>query len=266
MTLASASAQPTSETICAAAAAYLRQTGTPPQDGMLLATNRITSGSSWKREPDLILGKSEIKVSENIDKVYISYFLSRDTPTAGALSARIALLITDARDRTNYIDVFRPAIARGYNRCEPRGRVELERRVRVNEYIDYHDPAARGVSSTLEDFHFSYPVGADGTGSCKRTDDAKTSKSFLFENVSKTKNESLISRLFSITGTAYAINHDFSILRSELHYRQGAASLATCFGFLVPVGNAQKAQFVINLHGFDDEAVPKTWIITRDKN
>ena len=184
--------------------------------------------------------------------------MTRSFPTSGAVSARVSVL-GDRKSATNYVDLYRSEIARGTNRCEPRGRPALlERRVRVNEYIDYHDPNVGGLSSTLEDFHFGYPVDPNR---CVQTNDPSTVRAFQFNDVTRTQNDTFIARTFPIAGSAFAVTHDFSIFRSELHYRASVDTAGTCVGFVVPLAGYQQANFVINEIGFGALPSPKWWLI-----
>ncbi len=136
----------------------------------------------------------------------------------------------------------------------------MDRKARVNEYIDYHDPNVGTLSSTLEDFHFKYP---QETG-CARTNDRSNLASFQFEDVMRTEGDTFIARNFSFTGTAFAvpafkIKHEFSTLRSELNYRANGS--ATCVGLFVPFGRSKQAAVVINEQGFGTFPASKSWLI-----
>jgi len=262
---APAGAQPPSEMICTSATRYLAVNQLPIKNGMMLTTSDYRNSASWQAAAAPTLGtlvdtnSPQIKVSGEVGQIYLAYFMARYFPSTGAVSAKVSV-VDDAKNPTNYVDVYRPPIARGEDRCEPRGRAQIERRVRVNEYIDYHDPAAGGLSSTLEDFHFSYPV--DETH-CRRTNDQSTVAAFQFDGVTRTKNDSYIARIFPIVGTAYAVTHNFAILRSELHYRANVDSAGTCIGFVVPLSRYKQANFVVNEIGYGSMPVPEGWLISR---
>ena len=256
-------AQNPSEQICALSTAFLAKKQLPIQNGMLLAIDGSGSGDLWKSANPPSYGPTDpnnpqLTVSHDRGQVSLAYFMTQYYPSTGAILAKVSVQ-GDAKTASNYVDVYRPAIARGANRCEPRGRATVERRVRVNEYIDYHDPNAGGLSSTLEDFHFSYPTG---TNQCAQTNDSATIRTFQFDGVTRTQGDSFISRNFSIVGTAFAITHSFSILRAELHYRANVDAAGTCVGFVLPLSGYHSANFVINELGFGSSPVPKAWLIS----
>lgn len=259
----SAIGQPSSKRICAAALEYLSQSHSAIQDGMLLASSNNLS--NWVSGGQPVYGslsqaqQPQILLPNGTDSVNLAYFMTKFFPTSGAVSAKVSVLTT-SNYRTNYVDLHRSRIAAGSDRCERRGRASLRRRVRVNEYIDYHDPRGGGLSSDLEDFHFNYPVGA---AQCAGTNDPATINTFLFEGVKPTQGDTFISRNFPVFGTAYAVEHNFSMLRSELYYRANVDQAGTCVGFFVPLNGSQRARFVINEYGFGYGGVngPKGWLI-----
>jgi hypothetical protein len=239
--------------ICIAASAFLAQNQIPIQDGMVVMAGMNSPRANWSAAP---IG-TRFTLPNEFTAAYLAYFLNRPNAPAGAISARISLEVATAVEKTNYVDVYRRAIDRGSDRCEPRGRATVDRRVRVNEYIDYHDPNAGTLSSTLEDFHFKYPL--DETN-CARTNDSSNIKSFELEDVTRTQGDTLVARNLSFTGTAFAINHHFSTLRSELHYRANGSM--TCVGLFVPLGRSPQASVVINEQGFGNFPASKTWLIS----
>jgi hypothetical protein len=255
LTTGAVAARPLGDQICSAAAAYLAKSQMPIQDGMLLVSAR--GSATWS--PAAI--ESRFSLPAQSSEAYLAYFMSRSYSATGAVSAKISLEIVKAEnDKTNYVDVYRPAIDPGTNSCERRGRASIQRRVRVNEYMDYHDPSVGMLSSTLEDFHFKYP---QDDGRCARTNNPSHINAFQFEGVRRTQGDTFIARTFSIVGTAFAIDHNFSVLRSELHYRANVDSAGTCVGFVVPLGASPQASFVINEHGFGGFPSSKRWFIGR---
>lgn len=246
--------------ICNAASAFLAQNQMPIQDGVLLIANTRSSSANWLTAT---VG-SPFNLPRQFNEAYLAYFLNRPSAPAGAISARISLQVPSAGDKTNEVDIYRRAINRGANRCEPRGRALVDRKVRVNQYIDYHDPQVGTLSSALEDFHFRYP---QETG-CVRTSDRANIGSFQFEDVMRTEGDNIIARnlsfggtAFAIPGTTFSIKHQFSALRSELHYR--ADGSATCVGLFVPLGRSPQASVVINEQGFGTFPARKNWLISR---
>jgi hypothetical protein len=240
------------DSICIAATAYLAQSQIPPQDGMLVVATTNSPTAPWTAAT---LG-FPITLPSQATAAYLAYFLSRPYAPAGAIAARIALQVADSSEKTNYVNVYRRAINRGSNRCEPRGRATVDRLARVNEYIDYHDPNVGALSSTLEDFHFKYPQEETA---CARTNDQANIRSFQFEDVTRTEGDTFIARTFPITGTAFAITHRFATLRSELHYRVDGTT--TCVGLFVPLARSPQASVVINEQGFGTFPVRKSWLI-----
>ena len=253
VTSGQASARPLGEAVCNAAVAYLQRERSPIQDGMVLIAGR--GSANWSVSQI----ESRTTVPAQFSEAYVAYFLLRAFPETGAVSAKISIEIAQPSDKTNYVDVYRPAIERGTNSCEPRGRATIDRRVRVNQYIDFHDPNIGMLNSTLEDFHFKYPQDSR----CARTNDPSTIRVFQFEGVQKTQGDTFIARTFSITGTAFAVGHSFSTIRSELHYRPDVGTAGTCVGFSVPLGGSRQASIVINEHGFGGFPSNKRWLIGR---
>jgi hypothetical protein len=239
--------------ICAAASAFLAKSQMPVQDGMVLIASVNPPNVNWFADA---IG-SRFTLPTQFPAAYLAYFINRPNAPAGAIAARISLQVLSPADKTNYVNVYRRAIDRGSNRCEPRGRAAIDRTVRVNEYIDYHDPNVGTLSSTLEDFHFKYPQDAG----CARTNDPSNVRSFQFEDVTRTQGDTFVARMFPITGTAFAINHNFSMLRSELHYRADGG--VACIGLLVPLGRSPQASVVLSEQGFGSFPVSKTWLISR---
>src|SRR5947209_17947889 len=160
-----ATARSLGDTICSAAAAFLARERIPVQDGMILISGR---GSPIWSTPAV---ESTTTLPAQFSEAYLAYFISRSYRATGAVSAKISLQIAKPADKTNYVDVYRPAIERGSNSCEPRGRATIDRRVRVNQYMDYHDPNIGTLNSTLEDFHFRYPRDDNR---CARTNEPST--------------------------------------------------------------------------------------------
>jgi hypothetical protein len=231
--------------ICIAASAFLAQNRIPIQDGMLLISGTNSPNANWSAST---MGP-QLTLPTQFTAAYLAYFLNRPNAPAGAIAARISLQVLSEAEKTNYVDVYRRAIDRGSNRCEPRGRATVDRRVRVNEYIDYHDPNAGALSSTL-----------DNSG-CARTNDLSNIRSFQFEDVTRTQGDTFIARTFPITGTAFAITHHFSTLRSELHYRADGG--VTCIGLFVPLGRSPQASVVISEQGFGTFPASNSWLIGR---
>lgn len=254
------------EGVCAAAVAFLSARQTSLQDRSLLISSNLSARDWTWAPPSLLFGASEFSVRSDADWVYLAYFLVRDASDAGAISAKISVLTSTEEKPTNYIDLYRPEIKRGTNRCERRGRASIANRsVRVNQYIDYHDPNVGGVNSDLEDFHFSYPAGDKD---CLSTSAVPTLKAFKFDNVERTEGDTFIARNFSFIGTAYAVGHKFSFLRSELHYRTSADLNGTCIGFAIPLGGAPQASLAIHELGFGTYAgvpIRRSWLIHHDR-
>jgi len=249
-----ATARSLGDTICSAAASFLARERIPIQDGMVLIAGR--GSPTWS----ISAIESRTTLPPQFSEAYLAYFMSRSYPATGAVSAKISLAIANPADKTNYVDVYRPAIEPGTNSCERRGRATIDRRVRVNQYIDYHDPNIGTLNSTLEDFHFRYPRDDNR---CARTNDPSAVRAFQFEGVDRTQGDTFVARTFSITGTAFAIGNSFSTIRSELHYRPNVDTAGTCVGFSVPLGGSPQASVVINEHGFGGFPSGKRWLIAR---
>lgn len=240
--------------ICDAAKTFLAQRKMPASNGLMMYATERLAKASWIAAS----AGSPIVVPSQINEVYLAYFTNRPEAPAGAIAARVSLKIANANARTNYVDVYRRAIDRGTNSCEPRGRAEISRQVRLNAYIDFHDPVAGGVNSTLEDFHFKYPREAG----CARTNDRAVVSSFQFEDVMRTQGDNVVARYLPFTGTTFAqfkINHEFSALRSELHYRTSGSS--ACIGLFVPLNRSRQASVVINEQGFGTFPTHQNWLI-----
>jgi hypothetical protein len=255
-------AQPVSERICNAASLFAARNGIRPTDRMML-WNSTLNGSAWRPAPIPALGVSELRAPKDIDRVYLAYFVVRTGASSGAVSAKISLSGSSNAKPTNQIELYRSAIDGRENRCERRGRRVFENRyVRVNEYMDYHDLTRGGLNSTLEDFHFSYPV--DPT-LCLQTNAPQARETYQFDDVKRTSGDTFIARNFSITGTAYAVNHPFSKLRSELHYRSRADEPVACVGFDIPLNGSSQASVVTHDHGFGSFGYPvrRAWLIRR---
>lgn len=248
---------PSGEAICQSAVAFLLKIQQAPQNGtVLVAVGNWEDGWTPKHYD------SRIVVSPSVRQVYLAYLVNRPySPAGGAISIKISRAEVEGRnDRTNYVDLYRSAIERGNNSCEPRGRRQTDRQVRVNEYIDYHNGG--GISSKLEDFHFRYPKE---DGDCQRTDNTASIRGFQFENVDRTKDDTILARNFSFVGTAYAVGHKFSMLKSELHYRSKVASQAgTCVGMYVPIDRSPKINIVVTEQGFGGFNYGPTLTIDRD--
>lgn len=241
------------DSICAAASAFLAQRGMAASDGLMMFATVNAANAGWTPAP---VG-SPVVLPSQANQAFLAYFINRPGAPVGAIAARISLKIASLSEkRVNYVDVYRRAIDRGTNSCEPRGLAKIDRQVKVNAYIDFHDPSAGGVNSTLEDFHFKYPREAG----CAKTNDRAVVSSFQFEDVMRTEGDNVIARYFPVTGTALAqfkVNHEFSALRSELHYPGSPA----CIGLFVPLHRSPQASVVINEQGFGTFPTRKNWLI-----
>jgi hypothetical protein len=260
---APAAGESASNKICAAATSYLVAKKIPIGAETLLAS--ATIDGAW-----IPLPHSDTAVGAPPSAVYLAYFFyapyvynARSTEAVGAVSIKISVLRGENTPKTTSIALYRSAIARGTNRCEPYGRTEIdERRVRINEYIDHH--AKRGNSSNLESFHFRYPYA---TSECARTDRPdEVAATFQFPGVNRTSGDTLIARsLGEYFGQAYALNHEFSLLRSELHYYHRADTMTpACVGFLVPLSGSEKNASILihdlSSNFFSDRG---SWLIHR---
>lgn len=254
----SIAAQTSSGRICAAATAYLSRTGAALPGRAILAAASLAG--DWKTSIATPLAPGTLRANQNVDHLFVAYFRAAAPEQPGVVSIRIALKAGPNELPTNLVEIVRPAIPRGTNRCESRGRPELNDTVRVNQYIDYHDRG--GTSSSMENFHFRYPVNV---ADCARTDNPFTRQSFAFENVTPTRGDTLIGRLFPIIGTAYAVTHQYSRLRSELHYRSTVQPGAICVGFNVLLKGREPVSIVVNDHGFGAPmgVVGRAWVVQR---
>src|SRR5262249_18717609 len=100
------------------------------------------------------------------NNIYLAYFFNQaGFERSGAVSIKVSVMESSYNKATS-VELYRPAIGRNTNRCEPTGRRAVENtRVPIKEYVDYHWRV--GSSNDLEDFHFSNPYG---TNDCARTD------------------------------------------------------------------------------------------------
>jgi hypothetical protein len=265
LTLAApAAGQSASNKICAAATSYLAASRTPIGEEALFASGTLSPGGAWTP-----LLQGDTAVGTPASSVYLAYFFhapyvynARNTEAVGAVSIKISVLSGENTPKTGSVELYRSAIARGTNRCEPRGRTEIDdRRARINEYIDYH--AKKGSSSNLESFHFQYPYAAT---ECARTDRPdEVAATFQFPGVNRTTGDTLIARVLGeYVGQAYALNHEFSLLRSELHYYHRADSTPACVGFLVPLsGSERKASILIHDLSSNSFSSRGSWLIHR---
>src|SRR5262249_54897173 len=142
-------------------------------------------------------------------------------------------------NKATSVELYRPAIERGTNRCEPRGKPAVEnRRVEINQYIEYHDRT--GSNDDLEDFHFRYPYNSSG---CARTDRPReVAVTFQFPKVEPTTGGPGIAAFIS---SAYAAHHEFSTLRSELHYYNRSNGTISCVGFRLPLGGVSRRASIL---------------------
>jgi hypothetical protein len=239
--------------ICISASAFLAQNNMTAQDGTMMVATVNSPRAAWS----VASGGSPVVVPSQASQVFLAYFVNRPGASAGAVAARISLKTASASERTNDVQVYRRAIDRGTNRCEPRGRAMVDRSVKINEYMDYHDRAGGGVSSTLEDFHFKYPTDT----ACVKTNNQDSVSSFQFEDVMRTEGDTFVARNLSFVSSAFAvkINHEFSALRSELHYQRDGSP--ACIGLFVPLNRSPQASVVINEQGFGSFPARKSWLI-----
>jgi hypothetical protein len=239
-------AQPLSQLICLSAQSYFGQN--PPAAEVLLASNSISSGAQW-----VPASSDKSPIGQNDPAVYLAYFFSAPygafsgpgQEAAGAISIKVSVIKEQKAERTSSIELYRPAIPRGANRCEPSGRRAIEvRRLGINEYIDYH--ARRGNSSNVEDFHFQYPYAKT---ECARTDRPQAvSDTFQFDAVKPISNDTVAALLFGrFVGVVYALNtNDFSRLRTELHYyNRTNTTTPACVGFQIPLSNLEKTAAIV---------------------
>ncbi len=239
--IGAAVSKPLGDVICASATSYLASNQIPIRDGLLLFAEGDYPNGNWTQKGY----DPKIVVTPQSRQLFLAYYIARRSGSAGAVSAKISRKVERETDKTNYVDLYRPEIVAGSNSCERRGRSAMERRVRVNQYIDYHN--GDGTSSSLEDFHFRYP---QESGECARTDDPSSRADFQFDGVKRTQGDTFFARNFSFVGTAYAIDHEFAVLKSELHYRREATPTGTCVGLAIPIGRSSEASVVINERGF----------------
>ncbi len=242
----SAWSQTQSRSICSAALTYLATANRTPRDEGLFVSGSLSARSAWV---PLTQAGSGLAVASRT--AYLAYFFSApfvgpsSSQAAGAMSIKVSVLRRDEAPKARSIEAYRSEIPRGSNRCEPRGRREItNRRVPINEYIDFHE--RRGSSSDLEDFHFRYPYGTDQCANTNRP--AEVAATFQFPNVRHTTGDTVVARVFGqYFGQAYAVNHDFSQLRTELHYYRAAGSTPACVGFHVPFnGSGNRASILIH--------------------
>jgi hypothetical protein len=254
-------AQPISRAICEAVQADMAKRGGSngaSQDSLVISRS-LAPDSQWT--PLSQVGPNSI--GADVGTVYLAYvFNTHSFEPAGAVSVKMSVFKEATTDKTKSIELYRPAIAKGTNRCESRARRAVENlRVPINEYIDYH--SRRGNSSTIEDFHISYPSGAID---CSRTDRPdEVAGTFQFPDVNPTTGDTLVARVIgSYIGQAVALNHDFSSLRSELHYYNRVNTQPSCVGFQIPlVGISKRASIRIHdlsSNWFSDRG---TWLINR---
>jgi hypothetical protein len=261
-----ATAQPLSQQICANAQSFFGR-NVPSGTEILLASTYNSAAAKWAP-----LDFKSSPLDRTIQVIYLAYFFSAPytafsasgQEATGAVSIKIAVVKDEQAAKTSTVELYRPAIPPGSNRCERGGRRAIEdRHVGINEYIDYH--ARSGSSSDVEDFHFQYPYG--GT-QCARTDRPQTvSDSFQFEDVKPISNDTVAALLFGrFFGVAYALNaNDFSKLRTELHYyNRTNATVPTCVGFQIPLAHFGKtATVVINDLSSNWLSPRGSWLITR---
>ena len=239
-----ARAQTMSDRICAAAQAHLARSNQLVAPTFLAAAS--LNSRTWQAISAPVTGAS-VGAADNVRVLYVAYIRPRSFEEAGAVAVRIAVPAGEHGKPTNEVEVYRPAIARGTNRCEPVGRYEIDTTVRLNQYIDYHGESGGRANSTLEDFHFSYPVYPR---SCVKTDRGALRRTFAFgSDVTRTQGDTLAQRYLRFVGPAYGVTHKFARLRSELHYRPAAQLNATCIGFTVPL-NRNPATVTIGDYGF----------------
>jgi hypothetical protein len=190
---ASAAAQaqpPASARVCTAAIDYLRRNQIPESDRSVFFSGSLDRRQAWTQSDASPITVGDITVPAGADQVYVAYFLVRSVPDGGALSAKISIAAAANEQPTNYVNLHREAIKRARDHCLSHDLPQMDRSVRVNEYIDYHNPYRGGLSSDLEDFHFRYPVGATG---CTATNDLSNLSSFEFDDVSRTVGDSFLA-------------------------------------------------------------------------
>ncbi|MBV8839282.1 MAG: hypothetical protein JO000_22330 [Alphaproteobacteria bacterium] len=197
-----------------------------------------------------------------------AYIVVRHAAQAGAISVRVSNRTDEVTKRTNLVYLARPSFK---NSCEGSRSALDHVPVRVNEYIDYHESS--GSQYTLASrFHFAYR--RDANAPCERTDSARTINSFKFEDVRRTDGDSWVGRTISPKvpqaiaqtigiGTAYAINHNYSYLKSELHHYETPVKQSACISFGVPAdyNSTQTIVTVTDLESQFGVLAPKTWLI-----
>jgi len=251
-------AQQNSSRICASAAASLGQASAITSDGAVLIS---TDMQVWHRASSEEFGSN--KVDPNASTVFIAYLIAREQANSGALAVRISRKISNENEKTNSVSIYRPEIAQGENPCESRRRREIDRTVTVNQYIDFHE--SRGINSDLEAFHFHYL----NNNKCEDTKSPDHLPVFKFEDVKRTSgSDGVLARNFSFMVPAFAmpgfaINHKFSMLRAELHYRKSVNRDGTCFSFSVPFGSSREMRFVGSEIGFGRSDATRSWMISR---
>jgi len=267
LTTLASSAQPPSLQICSAAQNYFGS-GNVPNGEIILMAEALSASAKWT--PLTQLGDTPFSHTTHV--VYLAYFFSAPYVTypgaegsdpAGAISIKVSVATAQRSARTTAVELYRPGIPRGANRCESHGLPAINNRsVDVNEYIDYHD--RRGNSSNIEDFHLRYPYGRT---KCAYTDRPQAvAGTFQFEGVEHLPSSTIATRLFG-SGDAYANNSGkpFSRLRSELHYyNRSGATTPTCIGFEVPV-NSLGTGATIRIHDLSSNSYLERgpWLIHR---
>ncbi len=237
-------AQTMSDRICNAVRGHLAGTAALLTPTFLAAAS--LNSRSWQAISAPVMGAS-VGAADGVSILYVAYVRPKAFEDAGAVSVRIAVPAAENQKPTNEVEIYRPAISPGINRCESAGRYEIDTTVRINQYIDYHAEGGTRANSTLEDFHFSYPVYPRN---CVKTDRGALRRTFAFgSDVTRTQGDTLAQRYLRFVGPAYAVTHKFSRLRSELHYRPAAQLNVTCIGFTVPL-KKNPATVTIGDYGF----------------
>jgi hypothetical protein len=261
------SAQPPSLEICTAAQNSLRP-GDIPNGEVLLMTEALSSHPKWR----VLAPNNDTPFGQTTHLIYLAYFFSapyvqfygaEGSESAGAISIKVSVMTAQSAARTASIELYRPAIERGANRCESRGLPAINNRsVGINEYMDYH--GRRGNSSNIEDFHFRYPYGRTR---CAYTDRPQAvADTFRFEGVERVASNTIATRLFGrFLGEAYATNgQSFSRLRTELHYYARSGTTPACVGFEIPV-NSLGSGATIKIHDLSSNWYSErgSWLIHR---
>jgi hypothetical protein len=233
-----------SDRICTAVRAHLARTPALVAPTFLAAAS--LQGGSWQAVSAPVTGAS-VGAASNVSVLYVAYVRPKPFEEAGAVSVRIVVPAGEHGKPTNEVEVYRPAIPRGTNRCESAGRYAIDTSVRLNQYIDYHAEGGARLNSTLEDFHFSYPVYPT---TCVKTDRGSLRRTFAFgSEVTRTQGDTVAQRYLRFIPSAYGVTHKFSRLRSELHYRPAAQLNIACIGFTVPL-NRNPATVTVGDYGF----------------